>query len=102
MVNLNNWFNVNKLSLNLSKTHYMIFQPPGKKLEEPKIDLIVNNIKIEQVKYTKFLGIIIDKKLKCTQHINFVKVKLQRRKFILRNSKNIIPEKNKISLYYME
>jgi predicted kinase len=80
----------------------MIFQPPGKKLEEPKNDLIVNNIKIVQVKHTKFLGIIIDEKLKWTQHINFVKVKLQRGKFILRNSKNIIPEKNKISLYYAQ
>ena len=95
MLDLNSWFNANMLSLNLSKTHYMIFKPPTRKPDKQNTDLIINNIKIEQVKHTKFLGIIIDEKLKWTQHINYVKVKLQRGKFILKNTKNIIPEKKK-------
>ena len=51
------WFTVNKLSLNLSKTSYMLFRN-----RPPYLDLNVftENERINRVHVTKFLGIYID------------------------------------------
>ena len=53
------WLNVNKLSLNIKKTKFILFRSSNKK---PKhgIKLSINDGDIKQVKNTNFLGIIID------------------------------------------
>ena len=58
---INGWFSLNKLSLNVSKTNYMIFS--NKKLASTKANIYFNGQKISEVSDTKFLGVIIDKKL---------------------------------------
>ena len=54
------WFSVNRLSLNLVKTNYMLFRsrPPDNELA-----LTINNVVLPRVPATKFLGIIIDDSL---------------------------------------
>ncbi len=47
----------NKLSLNIPKTHYMVFSNIRKKV---KLDIKIEGNTIHQVHSTKFLGIIID------------------------------------------
>ena len=51
------WFLINKLSLNLGKTNYMLFRSRPPNLE---LHLKINNAEIPNVTATKFLGIIID------------------------------------------
>ena len=51
------WLTVNKLSLNISKTHYMVFDRGKEKTDQ--YSLFLNNILIDRVKYTKFLGVVI-------------------------------------------
>ena len=54
------WFKANKLSLNLMKTKYSLFNPASKKiLKEPLPFLKMDNIAIERENVTKFLGIFI-------------------------------------------
>ena len=67
------WFSVNRLSLNLGKTNYMLFRsrPPDNELA-----LKINNVVLPRVAATKFLGIIIDDKLSWKLHIQSVKSKL--------------------------
>ena len=67
------WFSVNKLSLNLGKTNYMLFRnrPP-----ENSLELRMNNVVIPRVACTKFLGILIDENLNWKPHIQSVKSKL--------------------------
>ena len=55
------WFSINKLSLNLGKTNYMLFQSRPPDLE---LHLKIINADIPKVTATKFLGIIIDDRLK--------------------------------------
>ena len=52
------WLTANKLSLNISKTHYMVFDRGKEKTDQ--YSLFLNNILIDRVKYTKFLEVIID------------------------------------------
>ena len=63
---LNVWFNVNKLSLNVVKTNYMVC---GKDRNQDSVLTIQGNV-IEKVHKTKFLGVIIDDKLQWSEQIN--------------------------------
>jgi len=60
LLHLDNWLKANKLHLNIDKTCYSVFSP--NKISVPTIK--VNDIKIKCVKECKYLGIIIDDKLK--------------------------------------
>ena len=70
------WLNVNKLSLNIKKTKFILFRSSN---EKPKheIKLGINNGDIKQVKNTIFLGIIIDEFLTWSEHIAQVVKKYQ-------------------------
>ena len=57
---MTNWLKANKLSINVSKTHYMVFHRSRRKLD--KEDILLDNTIIKQVAFTKFLGIIIGDK----------------------------------------
>jgi len=50
------WFKANKLSLNVSKTNYIIFRTPNKTIPVTNNDLTIDNHVIPKVTSTKFLG----------------------------------------------
>ena len=52
------WLQSNNLTLNLLKTHDMVFHIA--KHKNMDIKLCINNVPIQQVVNTKFLGVIID------------------------------------------
>ena len=62
------WLTANKLSLNINKTNFIIFKSNRKKLKN-KANVIINEHTIDQVKYTKFLGIYINEELSWKYHI---------------------------------
>ena len=72
---LNEWFAVNKLSLNLSKTNFMLFTNCRR---EQNVSISVNNCKIGMVYKTKFLGVEIDSKLNWKDHVGMVTSKLSK------------------------
>ena len=63
---LQTWFSVNRLSLNLSKTNYMIF---GSRRITADICFRINKEKINRVNCTQFLGVVIDEKCNWKSHI---------------------------------
>ena len=63
------------MSLNVDKTHYMIFRPKSKKIIKEK-DIIINGCKIDEVNATKFLGVIIDSNLTWEPHIDYISTKI--------------------------
>ena len=67
---IDTWLRANKLTININKTHYIVFHRA--RLKSTK-DVMIKQNKIAFTKSTKFLGIIIDDKLKWTEHINYVK-----------------------------
>ena len=92
---LKDWFDVNKLSLNLTKTKYLIFT--NKKINSP-VKLSINMIEIERVYEYKFLGLTIDNKLNWKPHIDNLKNKISKSIAILYKMKHIV---NKNSLYIL-
>ena len=74
--NISLWLKVNKLSLNVKKTHFIVFSKQKKC--DKSIKLVIDDETIDEVKNTKFLGVIIDKKLTWKDHINYVAGKVSR------------------------
>ena len=68
------WLNANGLTINLKKTHYMVFHRARIKAKDLNVEMQGNNI--DCVTTTKYLGVIIDNKLKWTSHILYIKNKI--------------------------
>lgn len=81
---IRNWFNDNQLTLNLQKTVYIEFAHRQNKLQIPN-EPTYSLKDITQVQSHKYLGIVIDHKLKWTEHINILTKKIRRTiyKFLL-------------------
>ena len=74
---LEDWFKANKLSLNASKTNYILFRNKKSEFNYTRCKLMINGKEIELVSKTKFLGIIIDQHLEWKYHIDICKKKNQ-------------------------
>ena len=68
LMNISYWLKVNKLSLNVSKTKYMIFHTKNKDI--PDVQLYLDGDRLERVGSFDFLGITIDESLTWNDHIN--------------------------------
>ena len=71
LAELTEWLNANKLSINVPKSHYMVFHRSRRKIN--KGNILLDTTILSQVTYTKFLGVILDDKLKWTHHISYIK-----------------------------
>ena len=96
MKKLKNWFDVNKLSLNLEKTKFMIF---GNREKEHEVILSINGADIERVSEFRFLGVIMDEKLTWKSHIAHVKKKMSKSIFILNKVKHVLDSEAMRTLY---
>ena len=92
------WLKLNKLSLNVSKTKYMIFHTIQRKVFDLNLDM--DGKKIERVKTFNFLGITLNENLTWNDHINKISNKISRNIGVLNNLKNFLPEKTKIIIYH--
>ena len=97
LVKLIIWLNANKLSINVSKTHYMVFHRARRKVDHK--DIILNNYILQQVHFTKKLGIIIDDKLKWANHISYIKNKIAKGMGILLKARKVLKIKALLQLY---
>ena len=85
LVKLCIWFAVNKFSLNVSKTSYMLFGNLN-----AQFDIAINGININRVRVAKFLGVLIDEKFNWKDHIANVKSKLSKSTAILYKCSQVI------------
>ena len=90
--NIMNWLRINKLCLNSDKTKFMIFDND---INLDTINISVGNssliIKEEKVRTKKYLGLVLDHKLKFVEHIDYIKKKIVKRICAMYKSKNLLP-----------
>ena len=82
-----NYFNMNKLSLNGSKTKYMVFTRKKNSSDQPV--LTVNDTTLERVHSIKFLGVILNDKLDWSEHKVYIKTKISKNIGILNRCRKI-------------
>ena len=85
------WLAVNKLSLNLKKTKYMLFHHHNKKLPN-NIPLEINLTEIERVTNFIFLGVIINEHLTWKPHIDKICRKISKYIGIFNKLKHYLPQ----------
>jgi hypothetical protein len=93
------WMKANRLSLNVSKTHFMIFRSKNIKLEVTN-QLFLDGTIIEMVSKTKFIGVMLDDKLKWDQHIAYIKSKIAKGIGILCKARKILYSETLLTLYH--
>ena len=97
LIKVTNWLNLNKLSLNITKTNYLIIT--NKKISyDFNIQIGLN--KIQQETTAKYLGIIIDNKLNWTPQINFIKNKISSGCWALNKVKKYLDPNSLKIIYY--
>ena len=100
MTQLNSWFDINKLTLNTTKTSFTIFKSNRKKIENIPNKIDFANYTIERTTTIKFLGIILDEHLTWNQHIIEVCNKLKSLFHIFYNIRRYLSKENIKTLYY--
>ena len=96
---LSTWFKANKLSLNLKKTNFMLFKPRQKKYHFP-LQICINEQRIEQVKETVFLGVVLDEHLSWKPHISQVARKISKSIGVINRARFFLPKPCLKTLYY--
>ena len=94
---VNNWLIVNHLSLNLTKSNFLLFT--GRKRVE-NFQICISGKPLQRVKQSKYLGVIIDDKLDWKEHLNKLCTKITQNIGILRKVGYILPVQNLITLFY--
>ena len=84
---LSEWMAINKLSLNVKKTKCMIFS------------VTLNGEIIDKLRTFKFLGVIIDDKLRWTDHVLYIKNKLSKGIGIICKAKRVLSIDTLLTLY---
>ena len=113
-----NWFQANKLSVNATKTNYMVLGTPqstrkfidinqnidelndseltsSSVVEKVKLNIKLDGVSLNRVSSTKFLGVIIDENLTWKNHIDAISKTISRNIGI----KHFVPENILYSLY---
>ena len=88
---VNEWLEINKLSLNIGKTKYMTFHPHQKDITDLIPRLNMNGIEIEKVETFDFLGVTLDEYLTWKSHTDKMAIKLSKYSGIINKLKNYLP-----------
>ena len=93
------WLNVNRLSLNIDKTNYIIFHPYNKPMKE-HITIKINKNAIKEKEFIKYLGVFIDSTLSWKHQISTISKKISRSIGIMYKLRPFLPSKVMRNVYY--
>ena len=92
------WLDVNRLSLNISKTNYIIFHSTTMKIPED-ISIKIGRKHLTKAKYVKFLGLLLDENLSWKFHLSELSKKLARTCGIFFKIRSLLPINTLILVY---
>ena len=94
---INEWLNINKLLLNKSKTKYMVFHMPNKRIQA--LTLKIDDAYIERVDELHFPGLTLDTNLNWRKHTEKISNKCSKPIGVLNRLKYVLPLDIKVLLY---
>lgn len=126
LLEVSNWFKANKLSINASKTNYMLLgtQPGTSKYigkcdstkdgpetifdqtiaedsvnSSKMLNFVLDDVNLDRVNITKFLGVLIDENLTWKYHIEAISKTISRNIGVLNKLKHFVPDQILHTLY---
>ena len=98
---LNTWLEVNKLSLNIAKTEFMVIGSRQRLATHGNLDLdvFVDNKRIKRVSSSESLGLTIDENLNWSKHIDNISKKVSSGIGALKRMRSFIDKETAIKVY---
>ena len=97
---IHSWLSVNKLTLNIEKTKFIVFHPYQKDITNLIPTLKFNDIEIERVIEIKCLGIIFDENMSWKPHTDALANKISKYSGVLNKLKHYLPVYILRTLYF--
>lgn len=99
--NLDNWLKFNKLKLNTSKSNFMVLCSDNNyiKFTSSNVHVSIGGDNLELVSSVKYLGVVVDRKLKFTQHINYICTKIAKKVGLIGRLRNTLSVSAKKTIY---
>ena len=99
LADISYWLKLNKLSLNIDKTHFIIFRRRKQVISyEPKI--YIDSKPLSRVQETKFLGVFLDEHLTWHKHVSYITNKMSKGLGILLKVRRYLNKNTLLQLYY--
>ena len=109
--NISQWLAANKLSLNVGKSKLLVFsnqksnskvskRPESEKTGTDHFELLINGETLKEVNFAKYLGVLIDNKLKWTNQIDAINLKVSKGNGLLAKIRHYVPSSVLRSLYF--
>ena len=100
IVKIVEWLNVNKLSLNVKKTHAILFTKHRNICSEPMLNVYIGKDIVQTVTKTTFLGVVIDYKLTWKEHIHKLCNKISKGIGLIKKVRYKLQRKTLLNLYF--
>ena len=97
---ITNWLNANRISLNASKTEFIIFRKPSKSVSLDSLKIKLNGKRLYPSTSIKYLGVLIDEHLSWKSHTDELIKKLNRSNNMLSKIRHYVDSKTIRSLYF--
>ena len=94
-----NWFKVNKLSLNCTKSKIVCFGTTQQLVKCESLHIQCDGIRLEQVKSYKYLGVMVDSRLSFSENTDYIHSKVVKRIGILGRSRYFLSQELALYLY---
>ena len=94
------WLCVNKLSLNIKKTKFMIFHHPNQKIASYIPEIKIGDVLIEKVSNFNFLGLMLNENLSWKPHVNMICNKISKHIGVINRLKRYLPSHVLKTIYF--
>ena len=97
---LNNWFLKHKLSLNYSKTNFLLINKTPYRPVDYIFQLSFNGTSINRVQNIKYLGVYIDELLNWSVHTSYLSLQLAKYRGLFCRLRNYVTRETLVTLYH--
>jgi len=95
---LHEWLIVNKLTLNIKKSNFIIFSHSRKKSSH-QVNLKIDGVSLERKEYVKYLGILLDCHLTWKSHIDLISDKISKTMGLISKLRHFVPTSTLLTIY---
>ena len=95
---ISEWLKINKLALNIKKTHFIVFT--NKNVPKPVLQIAIDGHRIDETDHTEFIGVIIDCKLHWKKHISYITGKIAKGVGVITKARKLLDKETLVTLYY--
>ena len=85
------WLFDHKLTLNVSKSKFMVIGSSKKLNSLGEIRLMINDKQLDKVNVFKYLGVLVNETLSWSDHVDYVIIKVGKRLGMLQRIKHLLP-----------